>query len=80
VAMSTPMNPKKALILVDVQYDFLPGGSLAIANSNEIVPVIHRLLDKHDQYTMIVATKVSSAERFIVIVSRKANYTPIIGL
>lgn len=30
-----------ALIIVDVQNDFLPGGSLAIAGSDEIVPVIN---------------------------------------
>ena len=31
-----------ALILVDVQNDFLPGGSLAVPAGNEVVPVLNR--------------------------------------
>ncbi len=30
-----------ALVVVDVQYDFLPGGALAVPNSNEILPVLN---------------------------------------
>lgn len=30
-----------ALILVDIQNDFLPGGSLAVAHSEEILPVVN---------------------------------------
>lgn len=33
-----------ALILVDVQNDFLPGGSLAVPNGSEIIPIINRYL------------------------------------
>ena len=29
----------KALILVDIQNDFLPGGALAVANGDAVVPV-----------------------------------------
>jgi nicotinamidase/pyrazinamidase len=35
---------KKALILVDIQNDFLPGGSLAVSKSDEILPVVKRLV------------------------------------
>lgn len=45
----------KALILVDIQNDFLPGGSLAITKSNEILPVIEGLLDL--PFDLIIATK-----------------------
>ncbi|MEW6689918.1 MAG: bifunctional nicotinamidase/pyrazinamidase [Pseudomonadota bacterium] len=31
------------LIVVDVQYDFMPGGALAVARGDEVVPVINRL-------------------------------------
>ena len=31
------------LVVVDVQYDFLPGGRLAVAGGNEIIPVINAL-------------------------------------
>jgi len=30
-----------ALVVVDVQYDFLPGGALAVPSSNEILPVLN---------------------------------------
>ncbi|MGV8964629.1 MAG: isochorismatase family protein [Candidatus Saccharimonadaceae bacterium] len=45
---------KKALLIVDVQNDFCPGGSLAIKEGNEIVPVINDLMDKMD---IVIATK-----------------------
>lgn len=37
---------KKALIIVDVQNDFLPGGSLAVQNGDAILPILNNLLDK----------------------------------
>lgn len=44
----------KALILIDVQNDFMPGGSLAIANGDAIVPVINQLFHK---FELVVATQ-----------------------
>lgn len=43
-----PMDPKKkkALIVVDVQNDFCPGGSLAVANGDEVVAPLNELIDK----------------------------------
>lgn len=35
---------KKALILVDVQNDFCPGGSLAVANGDDVVPPLNKLI------------------------------------
>jgi len=35
---------KKALIVVDVQNDFCPGGSLAVADGNEVVPPLNKLM------------------------------------
>lgn len=32
-----------ALLVVDVQNDFMPGGALAVARGNEVVPVVNRL-------------------------------------
>lgn len=46
-----------ALILVDVQYDFLPGGALAVSQGNDVIPVIQDLLKKYD-WDAIVASKV----------------------
>ena len=42
------MTMKKALLIVDLQNDFCPGGSLAIKEGNEIVPIINELMDKMD--------------------------------
>ena len=42
------MKNKKALIIVDVQYDFLPNGNLAVAGGDEVIPVINELVKKFD--------------------------------
>lgn len=44
----------KALIIVDVQNDFVPGGALAVAGGDQIVPVINELMDRYD---LVVATQ-----------------------
>jgi len=40
------LNPKTgdALVIVDLQNDFLPGGNLAVPDGDEIVPVINRYI------------------------------------
>lgn len=38
------MGNKRALIIVDVQNDFCPGGALAVPGGDEVVPVINQLL------------------------------------
>src|SRR5438876_12218131 len=35
---------KKALVVVDVQNDFCPGGSLAVANGDEVVAPLNKLM------------------------------------
>jgi nicotinamidase/pyrazinamidase len=45
---------KTALILVDIQNDFLPGGALAISNADEVIPVANRLIPEYD---IVVATQ-----------------------
>lgn len=47
---------KKALIIVDVQNDFIPGGALAVNEGDKIVPLINELM-KSGKYDVIVATK-----------------------
>ena len=44
----------QALLIVDVQNDFLPGGNLAVPNGDEIIPVINDLIPKFD---LVVATQ-----------------------
>ncbi len=43
-----------ALIIVDVQNDFCPGGALAVRNGDEVVGVINQLAD---QFDVVVASK-----------------------
>lgn len=43
-----------ALILVDMQNDFVPGGALAVPQGDHIVPVVHRLQPCFD---LVVATQ-----------------------
>jgi nicotinamidase/pyrazinamidase len=38
------LAPGDALLIVDVQRDFLPGGNLAVPSGDEIVPVLNRYL------------------------------------
>jgi nicotinamidase/pyrazinamidase len=44
----------KALILVDIQNDFCPGGTLAVADGDAVVPVANRLMNAVD---LVVATQ-----------------------
>lgn len=46
-----------SLVLVDVQNDFLPGGSLAVPSSSKILPPILALLTKQKYWASIVATQ-----------------------
>ena len=58
------MKNRKALIVVDVQYDFMPateeeyeigmGGALAVTDGDQIVPVVNELLKKFD---LVIFTK-----------------------
>jgi len=45
---------KKALIIVDLQRDFCPGGALPAAGGNGIVPVINKLMQSFD---LVIASK-----------------------
>jgi nicotinamidase/pyrazinamidase len=44
----------KTLLLIDIQNDFMPGGALAVARGDEIIPVINDLMPSFD---LIVATQ-----------------------
>jgi len=39
-------NPKQALIVVDVQNDFCPGGTLAVAHGDEVVEPLNEQIDE----------------------------------
>jgi len=44
----------QALIIVDIQNDFLPGGALAVQNGDAVIPVINKL---QSQFDLVVATQ-----------------------
>ncbi|MEO5915950.1 MAG: bifunctional nicotinamidase/pyrazinamidase [Luteolibacter sp.] len=43
-----------ALLLIDIQNDFLPGGALAVSGGDEIIPIVNTLMPR---FEMIVATQ-----------------------
>jgi nicotinamidase/pyrazinamidase len=44
----------RALLLVDIQNDFCPGGALAVSHGDEVVPVANRLMSR---FPLVVATQ-----------------------
>ncbi|TCD16131.1 bifunctional nicotinamidase/pyrazinamidase [Oricola cellulosilytica] len=42
----------KALIVIDVQNDFCPGGALAVDGGDEIVPLVNHLISSHDHVVL----------------------------
>ena len=44
----------RALLLVDIQNDFLPGGRLAVEKGDEIIPIVNKL-QKH--FDLVIATQ-----------------------
>ncbi|MCS6856837.1 MAG: bifunctional nicotinamidase/pyrazinamidase [Sandaracinaceae bacterium] len=47
---------KRALLWVDIQRDFLPGGPLGVPHGDEVVPVANRLA-REGNYEMVIATQ-----------------------
>ncbi len=45
---------KRALILVDLQNDFMPGGALAVTGGDQIIPLVNQL---QRQFDLVVATQ-----------------------
>ncbi len=43
-----------ALIIVDIQYDFVPGGALAVPTGDEIIPIVNEL---QKSFGLVVATQ-----------------------
>lgn len=43
---------RRALIVIDVQNDFCPGGALAVAGGDEIVPRVNALIEEHEHVVL----------------------------
>ncbi len=50
------MPHKRALIVVDVQNDFLPGGPLGVESGNRILPVVGNLIE-NGQWDLVIMTQ-----------------------
>lgn len=50
----------KALIIIDMQNDFLPGGALAVPDGDQVIPTINALMP---EYELIIATQDWHPER-----------------
>ncbi|MFY9557642.1 MAG: bifunctional nicotinamidase/pyrazinamidase [Blastocatellia bacterium] len=46
--------PNSALILVDIQNDFCPGGALAVTEGDKIIPTVNRLID---EFLLVISTQ-----------------------
>ena len=44
--MTLQTGPNDALLIVDVQNDFLPGGALGVPGGDEIIPVLNAMIDR----------------------------------
>lgn len=42
------MNTSSALLVVDMQNDFLPGGALPIENGDRVIPVLNRYIERFE--------------------------------
>ena len=71
--MPTESKAKRALLVIDVQNDFCPGGSLAVPEGNRVVPVINRLMPL---FSLVVATRDWHPEGHVSFASRYPGKKP----
>ena len=60
----------KALLVIDVQNDFLPGGSLEVKDGNNIISKINEIMSNYD---LIVATKDWHPQNHMSFASNHSN-------
>lgn len=65
-----------ALLIVDVQPDFLPGGALAVGGGDEIIAPIRELMEA-DPFALCVATQDWHPRGHISFASSHAGYRPL---
>lgn len=66
-------DPREVLLVVDVQNDFCPGGSLAVPEGDRVVEVINGLMGKFDA---VVATQDWHPEGHVSFASRHSGAEP----
>src|SRR5690606_23578444 len=73
VTMTIKIKPADMLVVVDMQYDFLPGGSLAVAGGDEIVPLVNTIARK---FTNVVLTQDWHPADHVSFASQHAGKAP----
>jgi nicotinamidase/pyrazinamidase len=71
--MTIKIKPADMLVVVDMQYDFLPGGSLAVAGGDEIVPLVNTIARK---FTNVVLTQDWHPADHVSFASQHAGKAP----
>jgi nicotinamidase/pyrazinamidase len=71
--MPITLQPTDALLVIDVQNDFMPGGALAVADGDAIVPLINILAKKFDH---VILTQDWHPPEHISFASTHANKQP----
>lgn len=64
----------KCLLIIDVQNDFLPGGSLAVPAGHEILPVINDLMER---FSLVAATQDWHPRKHVSFASSHAGRRPL---
>lgn len=68
-----PSDPRSALLVIDMQYDFMPGGALPVPEGDGLVPLINRL---GAQFRNVVITQDWHPKGHISFASRHAERNP----
>ena len=53
-SINVVLSEKSALLIIDVQNCFLPGGSLAVSDGDQVIPVINSI---RNQFDVVVLTQ-----------------------
>jgi len=77
VAGSRCDTDRRALVIVDVQNCFVPGGTLPVPNGNEIVPVINSIRKKYEnRFHLVIVTQDWHCSNHISFASQHTNHKP----
>ena len=71
--MTIEIADRDVLVVVDMQYDFLPGGSLAVAGGDDIVPLINTLARR---FTNVILTQDWHPADHVSFASQHPGKTP----
>lgn len=65
------------LVVIDLQNDFCPGGALAVAGGNDIVPLVNRLIERFDHVVLTQDWHPAGHSSFASSHSGKAPFSSI---